>query len=108
MTATETVACRRCHGTGHEPQPPAPTQQTAVSAEQREILDRLAQLGAERAGANRHTLSGRRALDDAYREIRVAAAEGDRVGLSRVQMFRAIGVSRTAFYNIINGDTGTS
>lgn len=114
MTTTEQVranpeapVCRRCHGTGLEPMPEAPTG-PEFTAEQQAVLDQLAEQGRIRKLANRHTLDGRRALDEAYREIQVLVAEGTRLGLQRIHMTEAVGVSKAAFYAIVAGKVGTS
>lgn len=78
------------------------------SQEQRELIERMVALGRERAGANRHTLDGRQTLDDVYREVRVQAAEAQRLGVTRVQLAEAFGVNRAAFYKILSGETGAS
>lgn len=112
MTTTETrpdteVKCRRCHGTGLEPMPKAPVREFD-SEEQRQLLERMVELGKLRAGANRHTLVGRQTLDEVYQEVRVQAAEAERIGVTRVHMMEAFGVSKAAFYKILSGETGAS
>lgn len=76
------------------------------SAAQRKVIERLVTLGQARAGANRHTAAGRKALDKTYADIRAAAERGEALGLKRVQMIEAVGVSKAAFYNILSGKTG--
>lgn len=112
MTTTEIrpateVKCRRCHGTGLEPMPELPAREFD-SEEQRQLLERMVELGKRRAGANRHTLVGRQTLDDVYQEVRVQAAEAERIGVTRVHMMEAFGVSKAAFYKILSGETGAS
>jgi hypothetical protein len=106
-TVVEAPPCKRCHGTGLEPRHELAAGKVETE-EQRQLLERMVELGNRRAETNRHTLVGRQILDDIYHEVRVQAAEAERIGLQRVQMMKAFGVSRAAFYNILSGKTGTS
>lgn len=106
MTAAqvEPEPCHRCHGTGVEPAKRQPTLPEHEQS-QRELLELLQAAGARRAQANRHTLDGRRALDQAYQDIRVHGAEAERLKLTRNQVAQAVGVSRSQLFNIMNGKT---
>lgn len=99
----EDIPCKRCHGTGREPLPKE-IKRYDDDAKQ-ELLDRLVAAGRKRATSSRHNATGLAALDDAYNEIRVVAAEATRVGLTRNEMAEAVGVGRAQLYNIISGKT---
>lgn len=100
MTTTEMNTqprhCRRCHGTGREPAGPAYT------AKQEAVLDRLAELGAERkkiTDSKAYTqTAGRLQLDKIYREIRKVLPRGERLGIRTLDMIDALGVTSAAFY----------
>lgn len=92
------TTCPRCGGVGTIPARP-------VTDEQQAELDRLAEAGQRRAGANRQTLLGRAALDQAYADIRAIEPEVRRLGLTRDQIAAAVGVSRAQLHNILTRRT---
>ena len=103
-TETRTRECRRCHGTGEEPQGPAYT------ARGEALLDRLERLGAERGELQRSraymTTDGRARLNKIYDKIRAEVPKGEKLGVRKVDMQDAVGLSSAAFYNILTGKTG--
>ena len=107
MTTQQHVAhrtCRRCHGSGHEPPGPSYT------AEQEATLDTLEELGVERAKLQSHraymTTDGRKRLNEIYTQVRSVVAAAEKLGVRKLDMQVAVGVSSAAFYNILTGKTG--
>jgi hypothetical protein len=94
----ERAECRHCGGTGLEPG--LTEAQAALLAELREAGERRAKYSTARSTI------GRLSLDEAYRDIRVLAAEADRLQLTKVQVAEAVGVKRAALYNILTGKAG--
>ncbi len=86
--------------------PKPPVHDELDSPAHRKLIARLVELGQARAIANRHTAVGRKALDKAYAGIRKLAPEGERLGVTRVEMMQAVGVSKAAYYKILSGETG--
>jgi hypothetical protein len=106
MTTTEISvrACRRCHGSGHDPEGPA------YNTSQERLLDQLGKLGAERGPlvARRAYMrtDGRAALDKIYVQARKLIERGERAGIRQLDMVDALGVSSAAYYKIKSGQTG--
>lgn len=104
MTTTEIRVCRRCHGSGHDPEGPS------YNATQEKLLDRLGALGAERAPlvARRAYMrtEGRTQLDKIYTQARELIARGEKLSIRQLDMVDALGVSPAAYYKIKSGQTG--
>lgn len=106
MTTTEihTRECRRCHGSGRDPEGPTYT------ARQEAVLDRLGELGTERAPlvARRAYMrtEGRAQLDKIYTRARALITRGEELEIRQLDMQDALGVSSAAYYKIKNGQTG--
>lgn len=104
-TLTETHVCRRCRGTGHEPARPN------YGVQEQTLLDRLAELGSERAQLQAHRAymrtEGRLRLDKIYEEVRWLIHQGHDLKIQNLDMQDALGVSPAAFYKIKNGITGS-
>lgn len=103
-TETHTRTCRRCRGTGHDPEGPT------YNARQESVLERLAELGAERAPLVAHRAymrrEGRATLDRIYTQARTLIARGGERKVRQVDMQDALGVSEAAYYKIKSGETG--
>lgn len=95
---TTAPKCRRCGGTGLEPGP---------TAAQQAVLDELQELGERRKlhSASR-TLAGRTELAAAYTDIRSATARAKKLKLPVLQVAEALGMSRSALYDILSGKAG--
>lgn len=104
MTNTEPRACRRCHGSGHDPEGPTYT------TRQEAVLSKLGALGSERAPlvARRAymTTDGRLRLDKIYTQARDLIEKGEQLKVRKLDMQDALGVSGAAFYKIKSGQTG--
>lgn len=103
-TETHTRTCRRCHGSGRDPEGPTYDESQEV------VLDRLTELGIERAPlvARRAYMrrEGRAALDRIYWESRQLISRGEHLEIRQLDMQDALGVSSAAYYKIKNGQTG--
>lgn len=102
-TAAQPRTCRRCHGSGHEPARPT------YNADQEAVLEELVELSALRSATpsrERYTASGRAQLDRVYAGIREAIEDGEVLGVRKIDMQVALGVSSAAFYKIKNRQTG--
>lgn len=104
-STTDIRVCRRCHGTGNEPERPD------YGRREQTVLDKLAELGSERAQlqARRAYMrpDGRVRLTKIYDEIRKLITRADELKIQSLDMQDALGVSPAAFYKIKNGLTGT-
>lgn len=69
------------------------------------LIAKLKDAGRRRASANRHRLEGLVQLKGAYEDIRVLAAEAGRLGITRVRVAEAVGVSRQNLHLILSGKT---
>lgn len=103
-TKTKTRVCRRCRGTGHEPARPQYGEQAQA------LLDRLAELGSERAELQAHRAymrsEGRRRYDQVLAEIRSGITAAEQLEIQNLDLQDVLGVSSAAFYKIKNGRTG--
>lgn len=104
MTTTELRVCRRCHGSGRDPEGPT------YNEDQEAVLAQLSELGAERGPlvAKRAYMrtEGRLRLDEIYARTRTVIAKGDALEIRTLDMQDALGVSGAAFYKIKSGRTG--
>jgi hypothetical protein len=69
------------------------------------LIQQLRDAGDRRASANRHRLEGMQQLNAAYEDIRVYAAEAERLGITRKQVADAVGVTRQQLHNILTRTT---
>lgn len=103
-TETHTRTCRRCHGSGRDPEGPA------YNARQETVLERLGELGKQREPlvARRAYMrtEGRTQLDKIYSRARALIARGEELGVRAVDLQDALGVTHAAYYKIKNGETG--
>jgi len=76
-----------------------------VEDEVAELIEKLRAAGARRASANRHRWDGMQQLTTAFEDIRVYAAEAERIGVSKKRIAEAVGVSRQQLHNILTGAT---
>jgi len=99
MTPTEdlTIECPQCRGAGRVPRP-------GLDEERRRLLLELREVGERRKAANRHTTTGRLALDAVFGDIRLLAPQAVAVGLTRVQQAEALGFSRVQLANVLKGN----
>lgn len=104
-TETRTRTCRRCHGTGHEPTRPE------YGPQEQDLLDRMAELGAERAELQAHraymSASGRPRYNLVLANIRELIDQASELKIQSIDMQDALQVSPAAFYKIKNGLTGS-
>lgn len=104
MTTTEPHVCRRCKGSGHEPDRPD------YRAPHRRVLDQLAELGAERAplvATKAYTRTdGRTRYNAIITKARKLIERGEELGVLSPDMMAALGVTSPAYYKIRNGQTG--
>jgi hypothetical protein len=88
--------CRRCHGTGDEPEG------LGYDGGQESILDALSALAPERrrmVAAKAYTTTyGRLRLDEIYAEARRLIADGEALGVQSKDMIDALGITSAAFY----------
>lgn len=95
-TTTRTTVCRRCHGTGDEPEGPG------YDGGQEAILDQLAALAPERrklvATKAYTTTTGRLRLDEIYTEASRLITDGESLGVRAKDMIDALGITSAAFY----------
>lgn len=102
MTTTEAPTCRRCRGSGHEP--------GHYNAKQRRSLDKLTELGGERAELQHSKAymrsEGRKRYDRVLAEIRSTIAAADTLGILTADQMAALALTSPAYYKIKNGKTG--
>lgn len=97
-TAIAAEKCRHCGGSGYEP----PTE-----ADRAQLLADLREAGSRRAEhSSSRTLAGRQALNQAFEDIRVLAAEAERLRVTKLEVAEAVGLKRAALYNILSGKAG--
>jgi phage baseplate assembly protein W len=103
-TSTDTRVCRRCHGSGREPARPE------YGRREQLLLDKLAELGSERAQLQAHRAymrtDGRARLSKIYEEVRKLIDRATELKIQSIDMQDALQVSPAAFYKIKNGLTG--
>ena len=100
LTRDVTITCPTCHGEGKVPGP------DAVLARLKAAGERRAAVVAPGAHPNRHSVEGRRILDEADAEIRELVPEAARVGIKRAEIADAVGVATARLYTILGGKTG--
>lgn len=103
MTTAEPLVCHHCKGSGREIDRPH------YRAEHHEVLNRLAELGAERAPMVRSkaytTTAGRTRYNEIITEVRALLARGYELDVWVIDMQHALGVTSPAYYKIKNGQT---
>ena len=104
-TETRTGTCRRCHGSGREPQ------RHAYPPRQEALLARLEDLGAQRAELYRAraymSATGRPEYDQVLAQIRKILESEPAATIRVSDLAQALRVSSAAYYKILNGQTGS-
>lgn len=90
------VKCKRCKGSGEEPE-------REMNDAQRSIVDQFIELGEERRQVrSARNLAGTRARERVYAKIRATVPAASLIGVPKVVIAEALGVSRTQLDSILN------